>query len=71
MPRETFCLRLDMSDPGDAAALRAAIAADRLPRDGLRAVLLKPPAAMAWPTTTPAPSRPAQSWPHSAPAPRQ
>ena len=43
MRRETFCHRLDMPDPGDAAALRAALAAGRIPRDGLRAVLLKTP----------------------------
>ncbi|GGI98454.1 ring-opening amidohydrolase [Neoroseomonas lacus] len=43
MPRETFCLRFDMPDPGDAAALRAAIASGRIARDGLRAVLLKTP----------------------------
>lgn len=41
--REAVCLSLDMPDPGDASALAAAIADGRLPREGLRAVLVKTP----------------------------
>ena len=41
--REAFCVRLDMPDPGDAGALRAALTDGRIARDGLRAVLLKTP----------------------------
>lgn len=41
--REAVCLTLDMPDPGDASALAAAIADGRLPREGLRAVLVKTP----------------------------
>lgn len=41
--REAVCLTLDMPDPGDAAALAAALAGGRVPRAGLRAVLVKTP----------------------------
>jgi cyanuric acid amidohydrolase len=41
--RQAVCLTLDMPDPGDASALAAALADGRLPRAGLRAILVKTP----------------------------